>query len=156
MNVYTWRFTWRYALRHPIRIIRWFFRCRKMASQRARRGWCDNDATDWYNWVGYVLSGLLNQIGENAVVPDSRKAWLKKLSYDLHYAIADSSEEDACSDKLNAICSREGCTPEERQEAYAAYRKHISEIVSAKKQLVQKSFQNLGKDFFSFWSPADE
>ena len=142
MNVYTWRFTWRYALRHPIRIIRWFFRSRKMASQRARRGWCDNDATDWYNWVGYVLSGLLNQIGENAVV--------------LHYAIADSSEEDACSDKLNAICSREGCTLEERQEAYYAYRKHISEIVSAKKQLVQKSFQNLGKDFFSFWSPADE
>ncbi|MBR6705647.1 MAG: hypothetical protein IKI84_03070 [Clostridia bacterium] len=72
MSVYCWTFTRRYALRHPIRIIRWYFDARRQMKQRARYGWCDNDVTDWYNWSAYVLAGLLREISRNKVITPKR------------------------------------------------------------------------------------
>ena len=46
MNVFNWTFTKHYVFCHPIRVIKWYFRARKMAKQRATEGWCKDDAMD--------------------------------------------------------------------------------------------------------------
>lgn len=92
MSVFCWTFTRRYALRHPIRILRWYFDARRQMRQRAVYGWCDNDITDWYNWSAYVLAGLLDEIAEGVLIPKRRAAQIKTIASDIRDAVLGEAE----------------------------------------------------------------
>lgn len=92
MSVFAWTFTRRYVLRHPIRIIRWYFDARRQMRQRAVYGWCDNDLTDWYNWSAYVLAGLLAEIAENELIPKLRADQIRDIAADIRNAVLGESE----------------------------------------------------------------
>ena len=92
MSVFCWTFTSRYALRHPIRIFKWWLDAHKQQKQRAVYGWCDNDVTDWYNWSAYVLAGLLNEISDMDVVPVSRATQIKSIAAAIRHSVLDDSE----------------------------------------------------------------
>ena len=91
MSVFAWTFTWRYALRHPIRIIRWYLDALKQRKQRAVYGWCMNDVTDWYNWTAYVLAGLLTEISEGELIKPERAAQIRSIADGLKNAILEET-----------------------------------------------------------------
>lgn len=93
MSVFAWTFTWRYALRHPIRIIRWYLDALRQRRQRAVYGWCMNDVNDWYNWTAYVLAGLLTEISENELIKPGRAAQLRSIADGLKNAIPDTADK---------------------------------------------------------------
>ena len=92
MSVFAWTFTRTYVRRHPIRIVRWYFDALRQRKQRAQDGWCDNDATDWYNWSAYVLSGLLRKISENKVISQRRAAQINGIADRITGAVLGEAE----------------------------------------------------------------
>ena len=92
MSVFCWTFTRRYALRHPIRIIRWYCDARRQMKQRARYGRCDNDVTDWYNWSAYVLAGLLREISRIDVIPQRRAEQIRNIADRITDAVLGDAE----------------------------------------------------------------
>lgn len=94
MSVFCWTFTRRYALRHPIRIIKWWLDARRQMRQRAVYGWCDNDAMDWYNWSAYVLAGLLRDISRSKVIAPKRSAQIMSIADRITDAVLGEAEYD--------------------------------------------------------------
>ena len=50
-----------YSLKHPIKNVRMFFWCCKLAYQRVKRGYCDQDTRDISNWFLGVFPDMLHQ-----------------------------------------------------------------------------------------------
>lgn len=152
MDVFHWTFTWRYVFRHPFRVIKWHFSTRKMAKQRARQGWCENDAMDWYNWSAYVLCGLLLDISENENMPPKRKGQLKKIAEDISSAILNDSEIEKYNEKYRQIINSINISAEEREAALSKYDKDVKEILEKRREVVAEAFKELGTIFYDFWN----
>ncbi len=152
MDVFHWTFTKRYVFQHPIRIIKWYFRARKMAKQRAKQGWCTNDAMDWYNWNAYVLCGLLLDISENENMPPKRKGQLKKIAEDISGAILDDSEIMKCTKELEQAMKDVSISIEDRNAASEKYDRTMREITEKRREVIAEAFKKLGTIFYDFWA----
>ena len=152
MDVFHWTFTKRYVFQHPIRIIKWYFRARKMAKQRAKQGWCENDVMDWYNWNAYVLCGLLLDISESENMPLKRKRQLKKIAENISDAILNDSEIEKCNEKYRQVINDVNISAEERKVALDEYDKDVKEILEKRREVVAEAFKELGTIFYDFWN----
>ena len=151
MSVFRWTFTRRYALRHPIRIIRWFMDALKQRKQRAINGWCMNDATDWYNWAAYVLAGLLTEISENDVIPEKRAEQIRGIAEDIADAVLDTTDEDRIDEEYSRVYNDPKATEDEKQEAFERSVREKRRVLAGKRSMAADAFRELGEIFFDFF-----
>lgn len=152
VNAFHWTFTKRYVFWHPIRIIKWYFHTRKMAKQRAKQGWCEDDVTDWYNWSAYVLCGLLFDISESENMPPKRKGQLKKIAEDISSAILDDSEMVKCNEELQQVMRNTMILAEERDAAFKKHDEEVKRITEKRRRTTAEAFKELGTIFYDFWN----
>lgn len=152
MNVFSWPFTRRYILRHPFRMLGLFFRKLGYARQRVRKGWCDDDLTDLYNWIAYVFCGLLDELAcEEELLPDNKAKWLSCISSDIRYALTNTSEEDKCDREMKAVYSDGNVTAQERAEAAKRLSEKKKEIVARKREMIRTAFSEFGDGVLDVW-----
>lgn len=150
MSVFRCTFTWRYVLRHPIRVIRWFFRALGQRKQRATYGWCANDKTDWYNWAAYVLAGLLTEISEWEMITPMRSLQIKSIAKDISNAVLDTSAMDKSDEEFFRVINDPNATQEERKAAIERSVKERKQIETDRREMVAEAFADLGEIFFDF------
>ncbi len=93
-NLWDNPFTWR----HPLGKLDWYFRAIKWTIQRSRRGYCDLDVWEFYDFNLNTMIGALEQLSENLNgVPNSY--------YNLYEEDADLAAEEWQKD-LRAIVQK--------------------------------------------------
>lgn len=152
VDVFQWTFTRRYVWQHPFRVIKWYFRARKMAKLRARQGWCKNDAMDWYNWNAYVLCGLLLDISENENLPSKRKKQLRVIAENISGSILDDSGMTKCNEEFQRVMRNATASAEEKEAASIKYDSEMQRITEKRRETTAEAFKELGTIFYDFWN----
>lgn len=150
LSVFSWYFTRGYALRHPVRVLKWFLDARHQARDRAVYGWCRNDTNDWYNWVAHALCGLLRDIADTEWVRPKRAAEIRVIADNIAYAILDASETEAADAEFFRVENDPAATEEEKAAALNINTEKRRAITEAHHKMLADAFARLGNIFFDF------
>ena len=133
MNVFYWSFTFQYYLRHPIKWIKELYYNIKHTLQRIIRGWADSDTWNLDQWFLCVFPQMLDALQEGNTWPGNFRSleewheWLKAQSSNLKECRESNIEEFTTAKSFQI--------EQERRQ-----------------KLIQKTFEELSKNFFSLWS----
>lgn len=176
LNVYKFWRPVRFYLSRPWKIVSDFFKCRKWASQRARRGYADTDVWDMDDWFLRVLPPMLRDLANDDAYPgnppfeteDKWTAWLNRMAddfeslqenwgftrneYDTEYQqLVVAKQRQFCSLCGNKCLSGDRLTPEER-ELQRKWKARIEELQKEKFEFTKQLFAELAEHFYNLWS----